>query len=72
VQVFTGATTQTVKLPSGSVTAGMQYTIINNSTGSVTVQSSGANTIATVTTNTLQLFVCLVNTPTTAAHWRAI
>jgi hypothetical protein len=72
VQVFTGTTTQTVKLPSGSVTAGMQYTIINNSTGSVTVQSSGANTIATVTTNTLQLFVCLVNTPTTAAHWRAI
>lgn len=72
VQEFTGSTTQTVKLPTSFVTAGQQYTVINNSTGSVTVQSSGANTIATVTTLTLQLFVARVDTPTTAAHWRAI
>jgi hypothetical protein len=72
VQVFTGSTTQTVKLPTTSVTAGTEYRIINNSTGSVTVQSSGANTIATVTANTLQLFIAQIDTPTTAAHWRAI
>ena len=72
VQVFTGSSNQTVKLPTTSVVAGQQYTIINNSTGSVTVQSSGANTVATVATNTLQLFIARVAAPTTAAHWRAI
>jgi hypothetical protein len=72
VQVFTGSTTQTVKLPTSQVAPGMTWTIINNSSGAVTVQSSGANTIATVAANTLQLFIALVATPTTAAHWRAI
>lgn len=71
-QVFTGATTQTVLLPTTGVVAGQMYIIVNNSTGSVTVQSSGANTVATVLTNTLQLFIAQVATPTTAAHWRAI
>jgi hypothetical protein len=72
VQIFTGSTTQTVTLPTTSITAGMEYRIINQSSGSVTVQSSGANTVATVTANTLQLFIAQVSTPTTAAHWRAI
>jgi hypothetical protein len=54
------------------VVSGQQYTIINNALGSVTVQSSGANTIATVLTNTLQFFTALVANPTTAAHWRAV
>jgi hypothetical protein len=72
VQIFTGSTTQTVRLPTTSITAGMEYKIINQSSGSVTVESSGANTVATVLTNTLQLFIAQVSTPTTAAHWRAI
>lgn len=72
IQEFTGATTQTVKLPTTGVTAGQQYTVVNNSSGSVTVQSSGANTVATVTAATLQLFVAQIDTPTAAAHWRAI
>jgi hypothetical protein len=72
VQVFTGSTTQTVLLPTTSVVAGQQYTIINNSSGSVTVQASDASTVATVTTNTLQLFVARFNAPTNSAHWRAI
>jgi len=71
-QVFTGTSTQTVKLPTTSITAGMEYRVINNSSGSVTVQSSEANTVATVTANTLQLFIAQIDTPTTAAHWRAI
>jgi len=75
VQVFTGSTTQTVKLPTTSITAGMEYRIINNSSGSVTVQSSDASTISTLTGGanaSAVLFVALQDTPTTAAHWRAI
>lgn len=72
IQVFTGTTTQTVKLPTSFVTAGQQYTIINNSTGTVTVQSSGANTITTVATITSKLFVAQKDSPTAAADWRAI
>jgi hypothetical protein len=70
-QYFTGTTTQTVQLPTTSIVAGTQYTIVNLSTGAVTVQSSGANTIATVPGNTQATFTALVATPTTAANWNA-
>lgn len=72
VQVFTGTQTQIVLLPTTSVVAGQLYTIINNSSGSVTVQSSGGNTVTTLTTGQAALCVALQDTPTTAAHWRAI
>ena len=72
VQEFTGSTTQTVKLPTTGVTAGQSWTVVDNSTNTVTVQSSGANTITTVTTGTLKVFVAQIDTPTAAAHWRAI
>ncbi len=69
IQVFTGTNTQTVKLPTTSVPAGAQWRIVNNSTGAVTVQSSGANTIVILAGNTSGLFTALVATPTTAANW---
>ena len=72
VQVFTGSTTQTVQLPTTSVVAGMTYTIINNSTGSLTVQSSGANTIVTIATTRYAVLTAAVDTPTTAANWKVI
>lgn len=68
-QYFTGVTTQTVTLPTTSLVAGAQYLIENKSTGIVTVQSSGANTIVTLSANTGALFTALVATPTTAANW---
>lgn len=68
-QVWTGSTTQTVKLPTTSVVAGGQYCIINQSTGVVTVQSSGANTIIALATNTQAILTAVVATPTTAAQW---
>lgn len=68
-QVFTGSTTQTVTLPTTSVAAGAQYTIVNNSTGLVTVQSSGANTIVILAASTSAIFTAVVATPTTAANW---
>jgi hypothetical protein len=71
-QIFTGSTTQTVRLPTTGVAVGTQYQIVNASTGVVTVQSSGANTIATVPATTSGLFTALVATPTTAANWQSV
>jgi hypothetical protein len=71
-QVFTGSTTQTVLLPTTGVVAGMTWTIINQSTGSVTVQSSAAASVATIPAGLHGDYIALVNTPTTAAHWRGI
>lgn len=73
-QVFTGSTTQTVRLPTTTIYAGMQYTIINQSSGNVTVQSSGSNTISTLTggTQAAVLFIALKDTPTAATDWRAV
>ena len=68
-QVWTGTLAQTVKLPTTSVAAGAQYTIINLSSGAVTVQSSGANTIQVMAANTQLIVTALVATPTTAANW---
>lgn len=69
VQEFTGTTTQTVRLPSAGIIAGQQFTIINNSTGLVTVQSSTAAQVHILAAGTESVFTALVATPTTAAHW---
>lgn len=69
IQELTGVTTQTVKLPTTSIPAGAQYLIINSSTGAVTVQSSGANTITILAAGTAGLFTARIATPTTAANW---
>jgi len=69
IQVFTGSTTQTVTLPTTSVVAGQQWTVINTSSGAVTVNSSGGNLVKTVAAGTKSDVTALVNTPTTAAHW---
>jgi hypothetical protein len=74
VQVLTGSSTQTVKLPTTGVVAGALYIVINESSGNVTVQSSGANTILTLTGAasapfSAAMFIANVATPTTAANW---
>ena len=72
LQFFTGATTQTVVLPVAStLTAGQRFEIHNNSTGSITVNSSGANLVATVLGNTTTVFTCILTSGTTAASWDA-
>lgn len=47
-QIFTGATTQTVQLPAANLLGagiGVRYTIVNRSTGAVTLTRAGADTI---------------------------
>lgn len=70
LQFFTGSTTQTVVLPvTSTLTLGHSFEIENNSTGVVTVQSSGANTILAMPANTRALFTCILTSGTTAASW---
>lgn len=73
IQEFTGSTTQTVTMPVVSTLprTGVQYYIVNNSSGVVTVQSSGANTIQAMDANTSLLLTCILATGTTAASWNA-
>ena len=69
-QFFTGTTTQTVKLPvTSTLVTGMSYRIVNNSTGILTVQSSGLNTISTIASNSSLIFTCIGTTLTTADDW---
>ena len=69
-QFFTGTTTQTIVLPVTSTLAlGVSYSIENNSTGILTVQSSGANTITTIPAGVTTLFTCILTSGTTAASW---
>jgi hypothetical protein len=71
-QFFTGATTQTIVLPvTSTLVLGAAFSIHNNSTGDLTVNSSGSNLVATVTPNTTCLFTCILITGTTAASWDA-
>ena len=70
LQFFTGATTQTVVLPvTSTLVLGQQFEIVNNSTGAVTVQSSGANNIQVLASSSIGIFTCILTSGTTAASW---
>lgn len=69
-QFFTGTTTQTVTLPVAStISVGQEYIIHNNSTGVVTVQSSGANTVYAIPAGSTVVFTCILNSGTDASSW---
>jgi hypothetical protein len=70
VQFFTGTTTQTIVLPVAStMVLGQRFTIHNNSTGVLTVNSSGSNLVGTVAANTTVICTCISTTGTSAASW---
>lgn len=71
-QFFTGTSTQTVTLPVVSTLAeGWTFHITNNSTGNLTVNSSGGNLVITVLPGTTAMVTCVLVTGTTAASWEA-
>jgi len=71
-QLFTGTLTQTVILPVTSTLAlGWTFHICNNSTGNLSVQSSGANALITVLPGTTAMCTCISTSGTTAASWEA-
>lgn len=73
-QYFTGVTTQTVQLPDvtiGGLALGHSFLINNNSTGIVTVQSNGSNTITAMAAGTSALFTAVSTSVNTAAAWNS-
>ena len=70
---FTGSTTQNCDMPVASTLyAGWQRKIVNNSTGLVTVRSSGGNTIVILAAGTSATLICILASGTSAASWHAI
>lgn len=69
-QYFTGVTTQTIVLPVTSTLAlGFPFLIVNNSTGLVTINSSGGSAVKVLGANTWCLVTCILITGTSAASW---
>lgn len=69
-QFFTGTTTQTIVMPvTSTLTTGWSYHISNNSTGNLTINSSGGNLISTILPGTSLQLVCILTTGTSAASW---
>jgi hypothetical protein len=71
-QYFTGTLTQTIVLPvTTTLVLGEAFIIHNNSTGALTVQSSGLNTVVTIPAGNTWLITCILTSGTTAASWDA-
>ena len=68
--IITGSTTQTIKLPvTSTLNLGQSYFIVNNSTGVVTVQSSGGNTIQALAASSFATFTCISQVGTSNTSW---
>lgn len=71
-QLFTGITTQTVKLPvTSTLVKGWTFHICNNSTGVLSVVSSGSNAVITVPSQTTAMCTCIETTQTDASDWES-
>ena len=71
-QYFTGSSTQTVVLPvTSTLVLGQQYVIVNNSSGTVTVQSSGGNTVQAMAASTQLNLTCISTSATDATGWNS-
>lgn len=69
-QDFTGTTTQTVVLPvTSTLGTGVQYTMINYSTGVVTVQSSGGTTLIAMPANSAANYTTKSTGHTDGTDW---
>jgi len=72
LQFFTGVTTQIVVMPvTSTLVLGQAFTIVNQSTGIVTVNSSGSNLIWAMGNNTSLILICTSLSGTGAASWDA-
>lgn len=69
-QFVTGAAPFIVVMPvTSTLVLGQSWLIVNNSTEAVTVNSSGANLIATLGAGATQIITCILTSGTTAASW---
>jgi hypothetical protein len=71
-QVFTGTLNQTITLPvTSTLGTGWSFHIANNSTGTLTVNSSGGNIVISIIAGVTAMVTCIGTTLTTAADWEA-
>lgn len=70
-QAFTGSTTQTITLPVVSTLpqVGFSFDILNDSSGALTINSSGGNLVQTMAGGTRATFTAVLLTGTSAASW---
>lgn len=69
-QLFTGTLAQTITLPvTSTIATGWSFHIVNNSTGNLTVNSSGGNLVCTIIPQLSAMVTCIGTTLTTAADW---
>ncbi len=69
-QHFTGSLSQTIIMPVAStLMEGQGYLIRNTSTQAITVESSGANLIQSMASDSLLIITCILNSGTSAASW---
>lgn len=71
LQYWTGSTTQTVTLPHLTTPLGASFYFVNNSTGAVTVEASGGQSVQVMASGSSCLFTCISANGTTAASWNA-
>ena len=72
-QYFTGSTTQIVAMPvTSTLVTGQGWLLVNNSSGNVTVNSSGGNLIQTMAPGTRLILTCILTSGTTSASWSAV
>jgi hypothetical protein len=70
VTVFTGTLGQTFILPNATTLAvGQQYSVINNSTGSITAQTNGGGSLWTIGPNVNVISFTLLTNGTAAGTW---
>ncbi len=73
LQFFTGSTTQIVALPVAStLVLGQQFLIVNNSSGAVTVNSSGGNLVQTLAGGSSATITCILVSGTDALSWSSL
>jgi hypothetical protein len=71
-QVFTGTLTQTIVLPvTSTLQTGWSFHICNNSTGTLTVNSSGGNAILNIPIGLTVMYTCIATGGTTATDWES-
>ncbi len=69
-QYFTGSTAQTLVMPvANTLVTGQYWSVINNSSASMTINSSGGNLILTLPAASETVVTCVLASGTTAASW---
>ncbi len=70
-QIFTGSTTQTVVLPVTTVAyqVGLTYRIINESSGTLTINASDSSNLLSMTANSSAIVIALNNNTVASTDW---